>query len=48
VSRGKGKVFQRQAVTWPFPPPFKEALTMAIQCLEQYAKKLSVERAMNG
>jgi hypothetical protein len=35
-------------VTWPFPPLFKEGVTLAIQCLEQYAKQLSDERAMNG
>jgi hypothetical protein len=35
-------------VTWPLPPLIKDGVTMAIQCLEPYAKKLSVERAMNG
>jgi hypothetical protein len=35
-------------VTWPLPPLVKDGVTMAIQCLEQYAKQLSAERAMTG
>jgi hypothetical protein len=34
-------------MAWPLPPLFKEGVTMAIQCLEQYAKQRSIERAMN-
>jgi hypothetical protein len=37
-----------EPMTWPLPPLFKEGVTMAIQCLEQYAKQLSAERAMTG
>jgi hypothetical protein len=35
-------------MTWPLPPLFKEGLTLAMQCLEQYAKQLSAERMTNG
>jgi hypothetical protein len=35
-------------MTWPLPPRFREGVTVAIQCLEQYTKQLSDERAMNG
>ena len=35
-------------VAWPLPTLFKEGVTVAIQCLEQYAKQLGDERAMNG
>ena len=32
----------------PLPTPFRDGVAMAIQCLEQYARQLSDERAMNG
>ena len=35
-------------MAWPLPPLFKEGVTVAIQCLEQYAKQLSDEQATNG
>jgi hypothetical protein len=35
-------------MTWPLPSLFKEGLTMAMQCLEQYAQQLGIERAMTG
>jgi len=32
----------------PLPPRFRQGLTMAIQCLEQYARQLGNERAVNA
>ncbi|MFC4525513.1 hypothetical protein ISN76_04595 [Dyella halodurans] len=37
-----------EPMTWPLPPLFKQGVTVAIQCLEQYAKQLGDEQAMNG
>jgi hypothetical protein len=34
-------------MAWPLPPVFRQGVTVAIQCLEQYAKQLGDERAMN-
>jgi hypothetical protein len=44
----KARCSSAKPMTWPLPSLFKEGLTMAIQCLEQYAKQLSHERAMTG
>jgi|SRR5579859_1343782 len=35
-------------LTWPLPTLFKDGVAVAIQCLEQYARQLSDERAMTG
>jgi hypothetical protein len=35
-------------MAWPLPPLFKLGVTVAIQCLEQYTKQLSDERATKG
>ncbi|MFC4526075.1 hypothetical protein ISN76_13230 [Dyella halodurans] len=43
----KARCLPRQAHTWPLPPLFKDGVSMAIRCLEQYAKQLSDEQAMN-
>ncbi|WP_445144870.1 hypothetical protein [Dyella sp. Tek66A03] len=44
----KARQISAEPMTWPLPPLFKEGVTVAIQCLEQYPKQLSDERAMNG
>ena len=37
-----------EPIARPLPPRFKQGVTLAIQCLEQYAKKLGNERAKTG
>ena len=44
----KARRSSAKPMAWPLPTLFKEGVTLAIQCLEQYAKQLSDERAMNG
>ncbi|MFC4528355.1 hypothetical protein ISN76_15115 [Dyella halodurans] len=44
----KARCLPRQAHTWPLPPLFKEGVSLAIRCLEQYAKQLGDKQAMNG
>jgi hypothetical protein len=44
----KARRSSAKPVTWPLSLLFKEGLTMAMQCLEQYAKQLDDERAMDG
>jgi hypothetical protein len=44
----KARRSSAKPITWPLSPQFKEGLTMAMRCLEQYAKQLGVEREING
>jgi hypothetical protein len=44
----KARCSSTKPMTWPLPSLFKEGLTMAMQCLEQYAQQLGIERAMTG
>jgi hypothetical protein len=37
-----------QPLTWPLPTFFRDGVDVAIACLEQYARQLSDQRAMNG
>ena len=46
--KAKAKHPNAQPLTWPLPTLFKDGVAVAIQCLEQYAKQLSDERAKNG
>jgi hypothetical protein len=46
--KAKAKHPSAEPLTWPLPTLFKDGVAVAIACLEQYAKQLSDERAMNG